>query len=83
MDLKKINIYITKWKKRGYKKDIPDEIPEELINLNLAPSYKAICIAILKNDHSLSTLGFTPKKSEWYNEIKKQEIKLRNKNENV
>jgi predicted phosphoadenosine phosphosulfate sulfurtransferase len=31
---------------------------------NLAPSYKAIAIAILKNDHSLKTLGFDKAESD-------------------
>ena len=76
-----IEKYIKIWKSRDYSIDIPDEVPEELINLNLAPSYKAISYAILKNDHSMKSLGFTPKKSEWYNKLKKIEIEGRIKNE--
>jgi len=69
--------YINRWKFRGYPNDIPDEVPEKLAQLNLAPSYKAICIAILKNDHSMQGLGFSPKKSIWYNELKRIEIEGR------
>lgn len=76
---KKINNYICLWKNRGYKEDIPDEVPNELMNLNLAPSYKAIAIAILKNDHGLESLGFVNKKSEWYNILKKIEINERHR----
>ena len=42
-----------------------------------APSYKAIALAILKNDHSLQTLGVTPIKSRWYDELKRIELKQR------
>lgn len=78
----KIQKYIKTWKTRGYPEDIPDEVPEKLMQLGLAPSYKAICIAILKNDHPMQSLGFTPKKSEWYNKLKKIEIEGRTKNGN-
>ena len=71
---RKINRYISTWKKQGYSDDIPDECPDELMNLLLAPSYKAIAIAIMKNDHSMKSLGFTPKKSEYYHTLKKIEI---------
>jgi predicted phosphoadenosine phosphosulfate sulfurtransferase len=50
------------------------------MNDNLAPSYKSICIAILKNDHSLKSLGFIPKKSIWYNVLKRIEIRKRTDN---
>jgi predicted phosphoadenosine phosphosulfate sulfurtransferase len=75
---KKIQRYIDTWKSRGYSVDIPDEVPEKIMQLCLAPSYKAICLAILSNDHSLSSLGFSPKKSEWYSVLKKIEIDKRN-----
>lgn len=37
---------------------IPDEIPAKLAASNRAPSWKAIAVAILKNDHNLLSLGF-------------------------
>ncbi len=61
----KIESYIEEWKKRGYSNDIPDIVPDRLMQLNKAPSYKAICVAILKNDYCLKTLGFQPKKSKY------------------
>lgn len=76
---KKINSYISSWKNKGYQEDIPDEVPDVLMNYNLAPSYKAIALAIMKNDHSMSSLGFSQKKSEWYNVLKKIEIRERQK----
>jgi predicted phosphoadenosine phosphosulfate sulfurtransferase len=44
---------------------------------NLAPSYKQIAIAILKNDHALQSLGFSVEPSAWYIAIKREEIRLR------
>jgi predicted phosphoadenosine phosphosulfate sulfurtransferase len=70
----KIEDYINKWKEQGYPIDIPDEVPNELMKNNLAPSYKAIAIAILKNDHGLLTLGNTAKPSKWYSFFKKIEL---------
>jgi predicted phosphoadenosine phosphosulfate sulfurtransferase len=49
--------YIREWKKRGYKKDIPQECPDSLSREGLAPSYKAICLAILSNDLKLRTIS--------------------------
>jgi len=74
---KKVLKYISNGKKQGYPEDIPDEVPDVLMNLNLAPSYKAIAIAIMKNDHSMKSLGFTPKKSHIYSALKKIEIEGR------
>lgn len=70
--------YIDSYLQKGYK-EIPDELPGELIDL--APSYKFICRAILKNDQHLATLGYSKPKSEYYNILKKIEIdeRLRSK----
>lgn len=62
---------------RGYSDGIPDEVPLRLMQLRKAPSYKAICIAILKNDTSMASLGFTPTSSKWYSELKRIEIEQR------
>jgi predicted phosphoadenosine phosphosulfate sulfurtransferase len=75
----KVKRYIELWSLRGYPEDIPDEVPEVLMNLGKAPSYKAICIAILRNDLELLSLGFTPRKSQYYNELKRLEIERRSK----
>lgn len=71
---RKIESYIKEWKRKGYCVDIPDEVPERIMQLNKAPSYKAIAIAILKNDYCLKTLGFQPKKSKYYHILKKIEL---------
>lgn len=52
-------------------------MPSEILNLGIAPSYKLICIAILKNDHSMKMLGFEQKYSPWYCAIKRIELKKR------
>lgn len=56
---------------------IPDDVPKEIFDM--VPSYKRIAIAILKNDYSLKSLGFSPKTSEYYNAYKRIEIEQRNK----
>lgn len=61
----------------GYFYDIPDDAPEELVKKNLAPSYKALAMAILNNDHSLRSIGMSQKKSEAYSMLKKIELKAR------
>lgn len=73
----KIMNYIRNWESKGYFDDIPDEVPDEVMKKNLAPSYKAICQTILKNDHSLKNLGLTGHKSEFYNILKKMELEER------
>lgn len=79
MDTKKnIQKYINNWKNKGYPNDIPDEVPQILMKLGLAPSYKAIALALLQNDMNLESLGFTPKKSIYYSILKKIEIDARN-----
>ena len=51
--------YLKTWMSRDYQDGIPDEVPEVLAKENLAPSWKAIACAILKNDMLLTSLGFT------------------------
>lgn len=51
--------YLKLWMSRDYPNDIPDEVPEQLARENLAPSWKAIACALLKNDMLLTSLGFT------------------------
>ena len=60
----KVSDYVTKWKAKGYLSDIPDEVPRLLEQSGRAPSYKAIAIAILKNDFSFQSIGFSRKESE-------------------
>lgn len=73
----KVNKYISDWKSKGYSDDIPDEVPDMLMKYRLAPSYKAIAFAILKNDLHLTGLGFSAPKSEWYSHLKRVELQDR------
>ena len=75
--IKRIKQYIKNWRSRGYPDDIPDEVPQVLMKQALAPSYQAICLAILRNDMNMEALGYTPKKSKWYSAYKKVEIEER------
>lgn len=79
----KILDYLNSWKSKGYPNDIPDEVPLRLLELNKAPSYKQVCIAILKNDIALKSLGQTPKKSIYYSILKKIEINNRNAHDSI
>jgi len=73
----RISQYIKLWENRCYHSGIPDELPNEIERNLLAPSYKQICLAILKNDSSLKTLGFEPKRSQYYDQLKKIELTKR------
>lgn len=75
----KIEKYIEQWESRCYSNGIPDEAPSELESNNLVPSYRKICIALMKNDTNLKYLGFTPNKSRYYSDIKQNELLLRGK----
>ena len=77
MRTSRINQYVENWKDKGYPNDIPDEVPHILMKLGLAPSYKAIALALLKNDSNLELLGFTAPISKWYSAFKKVEIEQR------
>jgi predicted phosphoadenosine phosphosulfate sulfurtransferase len=75
----KIEKYIKNWEQQCYFNGIPDEAPRELEKRDLVPSYRRICIAIMKNDTNLKSLGFTANKSIYYDNIKYNELLLRNK----
>lgn len=73
----KIGRYVVAWERCGYRKGIPDHVPDQLMAETLAPSYRGIAQAILKNDHPLQSLGFTPRKSPWYMAAKRVEFEQR------
>lgn len=73
----KIKEYIKIWIARCYSDGIPDEAPFEISDK--VPDYKKICIAILKNDTVLKTLGYDKIKTPIYSELKRIEIEQRNK----
>lgn len=65
--------YEKAWRTRGYPAGLPDEVPVLLQRERLAPSWKAVAMSILNNDHNMHSLGFTPKPSSWYAAIKRAE----------
>lgn len=73
----KIYSYIRLWECRCYGSGIPDECEREIESNQLAPSYRQIAIAILKNDYQLKSLGFDGKVSQYYNRLKKIELAKR------
>jgi predicted phosphoadenosine phosphosulfate sulfurtransferase len=79
-----IELYIKKWEKRCYTEGIPDEAPFELENHGIVPSYRLICIALMKNPNNLEKLGIARTKCSLYNDIKRIEIYNReNKNKQL
>ena len=70
----KIEKYISDWESKGYGNGIPDEAPIELEKRLLVPSYRMICLALMKNPNNLEILGFKREKCKAYNDIKRNEI---------
>lgn len=75
--MNRVDQYLQTWSLCGYPDGIPDEVPDALMRLNLAPSWKAIAIAILKNDLQFTSLGFPAPQSGWYSALKRVEIEAR------
>jgi len=59
----RVTQYIETWERRCYSDGIPDDCPRKLRATNRVPSYRAIAVAILSNDHQLSSLGFQSRES--------------------
>lgn len=53
-----VNEYVRQWKARCYAGGIPDEVPRKVEASMRAPSWRAVALAILKNDHTFGSLGF-------------------------
>ncbi len=79
MRIQRIKQYVESWQTKGYQDGIPDEVPQVLMKLGLAPSWKAIALALLKNDSNFESLGFTAPISKWYSAFKRVEIEERNR----
>ena len=73
----KVAWYQQFWNVRGYRKDLPEEVPHEVTSKQYAPSWKAIAVAILSNDVTLQSLGFSGPRSEWYSLLKQAELSER------
>lgn len=73
----RVQQYIKEWTLKDYSSGIPDEVPAVLQRQLLAPSWKAIADALLRNDLQLLSLGFTGVESPWYGELKRVELEAR------
>lgn len=73
----KILAWLEKWKNQGYKDGIPDEVDAKLEALGKVPSYRMVCKAILKNDVSLSSLGYSRQACDSYVILKRIELAAR------
>jgi hypothetical protein len=56
---------------------IPDEVPNKIMRAFKAPSYKAIAIAILKNDYAMNMLGYDCKETELSLSLMNKEAKMK------
>lgn len=57
------------WEGRCYENGIPDEVPHKLAKSGRVPSYKAIALAILRNDLNFYTLGFMQPESKILDDV--------------
>jgi len=76
---KKIKKYINLWESRCYFNGLPDQAPLRLEELKKVPSYRQICVAIMKNDNQLKTLGFSRPFCEIYHSVKRRELREKGK----
>lgn len=75
--VKRIRTWVAGWEKKGYPNGIPDEAPENLEAMGRVPSWRLVCVAIMRNDHALQTLGFSRQPCRIYTELKRIEISAR------
>lgn len=57
---KRICDYVERWESRCYSKEqggIPEEAPSALVTQGRVPCWRGLALAILKNDHTLKSLG--------------------------
>ncbi len=62
----KVLLFNKWWSARGYADGIPDEAPAALEAKRLAPSWRRVCKALLRNDYWCKGLGFSQHKSAAY-----------------
>lgn len=74
----RVALYIETWESRCYFDGIPDVISNKLIASGRVPSFKAIALAILRNDHNCYALGFSEGSSEMFEQILQNEKRKRN-----
>ena len=63
----RLDAYVAAWQGKGYPDDeLPDEVPGRIASLCLAPSWRAVGVALLRNDVALSSLGVSSPAPAWY-----------------
>jgi predicted phosphoadenosine phosphosulfate sulfurtransferase len=60
----KVEAYVETWERRCYSGGIPDILHKKIEASGRAPSWRAIAIALLKNDSSFQSLGFQSKETK-------------------
>lgn len=60
------------WEKRCYEEGIPDEVAHKLLFSGRAPSWKAVAICLLSNDHQFQRLGMRRNETTKGREIERQ-----------
>src|SRR5699024_2999726 len=68
----RIKAYTDSWQARCYSDGIPDEVPSKLLFSGRAPSWKAIAICLLNNDHQMQKLGMARNASKLGEEIERE-----------
>ena len=75
---RRIETYTRTWEARCYNDGIPDELPRKLEASSRVPSWRAVAIAVLKNDHNLHSLGFRSDQTQLERELKQARQKKDN-----
>jgi predicted phosphoadenosine phosphosulfate sulfurtransferase len=75
----RVNHYVGVWESRCYSDGRPDEIEVKLMRSMRAPCYKALALAILKNDGLLTSCGYKKIKSQYEDALRNAKIKRESK----
>mgnify|MGYP007096709557 CR=1 FL=1 len=54
----KVAAWEARWAARCYSSGLPDSVPDGLLYSGRVPSWKAVALAVLRNDLHLKALGF-------------------------
>ena len=71
----KINNYIQVWESRCYSEGLPDEIPALLAATLRVPSYKAIAVAILRNN--VNEVGYSVGTTDICEQLRRSQLNQR------
>lgn len=74
---RKIAAYIRKWESQGYPEGMPDEAPHRLEEINRVGTYRLLCVALMKNDVTLKTLGYSRPTCSLYMQFKRIELQAK------